>query len=250
MSSAEKGTGVQHDPPLCWKRKGCEVDRTHPVRGQKTIGSACQREREAQQGSIDLLGPLKDLAVDREIDQRVERANGADVARLGSLDAQVLGLAVDAFAGRTLAVDALVERTLAIKRHAHQATSFQVEVFDTAFVLAKLLMVTGLACALRIEQRTAIALRPEAIGMPELVSGMHAQALRASRSAIGVAWHLVVGMLVERDGGNASTRCAGLVGVPAVEGSISGDMDGKGSEHGDGLDVEWHKIGDIVFIEG
>ncbi len=81
--------------------------------------------------------------VDREIDQRVEGANGADVARFGSLDAQVLGLAVDAFTGGALVVDDLVEGTLAIQGDAHQPTSFLVDVLDTAFLFAKLLVVAG-----------------------------------------------------------------------------------------------------------
>lgn len=116
-------------------------------------------------------------------------------------------------------------------------------------MLAKLLVVTGLARALRKEHGTAIALRPEAVGMPELIGGVHAQAFRAVGCAIRVAWHLVVGMLVERDGGNAPARCASLVGVPGVEGSISGDVDGKGIEHGDGLDVKRHKVGDVVLVK-
>lgn len=59
-------------------------------------------QRKAQQRGIDLLRRLEDSDVDREVDQRIERANGTDVACLGSLDAQVFGLAVDA-AGRRYA---------------------------------------------------------------------------------------------------------------------------------------------------
>ncbi len=87
-----------------------------------------------QQGGIDLPCSLQRFDVDREIDQGVERANGADIERFGSLDAQVFGLAIDTFAGGTLVVDDVVQGTLAIKRHAHQATGFLVNVFDTAFL--------------------------------------------------------------------------------------------------------------------
>lgn len=117
MGSAEMDAGGQHDLPLGYKRRGYEVNVAHPVCNQEAMRSACQSERETQQRGIDLPRPLQRLDVDCEVDQRVERANGADIACLGSLDAQVFGLAIDAFAGRALAVDALVERTLAIKRH-------------------------------------------------------------------------------------------------------------------------------------
>ena len=83
------------------------------------------------------------------MDQRIERANGADIACFGSLDAQVFGLAVDAFAGGTLVVNDVVEGTVAIQGDAHQPAGFQVDIFDTAFLLAKLLMVTGLAWSAR-----------------------------------------------------------------------------------------------------
>jgi len=82
--------------------------------------STCPHEREAQQGGIDLLGLLEGLEVDREIDQCIERANGADVACFGAFNPQIFGLAVDAFAGRTLSVDRVVERTVAIQRDALQ----------------------------------------------------------------------------------------------------------------------------------
>jgi hypothetical protein len=77
---------------------------------------------------------LERLDVDRQIDQRVERANGADVACFGSFDTQVLGLTVDAFAGGALVVDDVIKGTLTIQGHAHQATGFLVDIFDTAFL--------------------------------------------------------------------------------------------------------------------
>ncbi len=56
-------------------------------------------------------------------------------------------------------------------------------------------------------------------------------------------------MLVERNGGNASTCSTGLVDVPGVISSISGDMDGKSHEHGHRLDVERREVGHVPFIE-
>ena len=81
---------------------------------QLVVRLACQGQRNAQQGGVDLLRPLQHFDVDGEIDQGVERANGADVACLGSLDAQILGLTVDTFAGGALVVDDVIERTLTI----------------------------------------------------------------------------------------------------------------------------------------
>ena len=57
-------------------------------------------------------------------------------------------------------------------------------------------------------------------------------------------------MLVERNGGHAGTCGTGLVNVPGIIGSISGDMDGKSHEHGHGLDVEGREVGHVPFIEG
>jgi hypothetical protein len=124
------------------------------------------------------------------------------------------------------------------------------DTLDTAFLFTKLLMVTGLAGRRWIEQRTAVALRAVALGMLELVGRMHAQADGTQRSAIGIALIHWMSMLIERNGGNTSATHTGLIGVPGVEGSISGDMDGKGMEHGDRLDVKRHKVGDVVFVEG
>ena len=149
---------------------------------------------------------MEGFDVDREIDQGVERAYRADVARFGSFNAQVFGLTIDAFTRRALVVDELVEGALAIQCHTHQPTCFQVDVFDAAFVLAKLLMGTGLTCWLGIEERTAIALCPETIGMLELVGRMHTQTDGTQRGAIGIALIDGMSMLVERDGGDTSCK--------------------------------------------
>jgi hypothetical protein len=193
---------------------------------------------------------LEYLDVDRQIDQGVEGPNGADIACFGSFDAQILGLTVDTFAGRTLVVDDVIEGTLAIQGDAHQPPSFLVDVLDTAFLFAKLLVVAGLLRRLRKEQRTAIALRAIAIGMLELVRGVHAQAARTEGGAIRIAFVDGMRMLVERNGGHPGTCGTGLVDVPGVIGSISGDMDGKSREHGHGLDVQRREVGHIAFIEG
>src|SRR5207247_3081540 len=212
--------------------EGCvEVVLVPPVRRQQATGLAGQGQRKAQQGGVDLLRALEGFEVDGEVDEGVERADRAEVARFGSLDAQLFGLTVDAFAGGTLAVNGLVERTLAIQSDAHQATSFQVDLLDAAFRFAKLLVVTGLAGRGRIEQRTAIALRPVAVGMPELVGGVHAQADGTQRRAIRIALIDRMVMLVEGDSGHTTARRTRLVDIPGIIGGISRDVGGKGREH-------------------
>jgi hypothetical protein len=116
--------------PVTPLQEGCvEGSLAHSDGREQVVRSACQGEREAQQGSIDPLSLLEGFDVDREIDQGVERAHRADVACFGSFNAQVFGLTVDAFAGGALVVDDLVERTLAIQRHTHESSCFQVDVF-------------------------------------------------------------------------------------------------------------------------
>ncbi len=136
-----------------------------------------------------------------------------DVAHLGARQACGLGLAVAALGTGALAIDALVERTLAIQGHAHLSTQFPIGVLDTAFLLEKLRVATVLAGRLGKEQGTAKALGTVAVGMGELVGGVHAQALRAERGAIGIALALRMAMAIEGNGGDAATG-HGLIDVP------------------------------------
>ena len=122
----------------------------------------------------------------------------------GPFDAESLSLAVDAFTGGALDVDGVIERPGAIEQGTHQAAFLSIGVLDTAFAFGKLGMRTGLARRLWKEQGTTKALGAKAVGVLKLVGGMHAQACPAARSAIGVAWHLVVAMAIEGNGGDAS----------------------------------------------
>ena len=85
------------------------------------------------------------------------------------------GMAVGPLCAGALAVDGLVERSRAIEGDTHLGPGFPVEVFDTALALCELLVLTTLSVGLREEQGAAKALRAVAIGMGELVGGMHAQ---------------------------------------------------------------------------
>ena len=133
------------------------------------------------------------------------------VAHHRTLDAHGFGLAVDTFSTGALVVDRLVEGTLPIQPHAHASTGFPIGVFDTAFALAKLLVCTRVARSLWKEQRAAKALGAVAIGVGELVGGLHAQPLVAQRRAIGVRLTLGMAVRVERDGRDAPTQRHRLV---------------------------------------
>ena len=156
-----------------------------PVRGEQVIHLS-NSLGSGKQLSIDRPGFLESPYIDNQIDQSVEIANGADVADFGPFNPQSLGLTVDTLAGGALVVDRTVLGAAAIKQDAAQATQLDVDVLDTALVFGELGMVTRLACALRKEKGTAIALGAVAMGMLERVGGMHAQATRTPGDAIGV----------------------------------------------------------------
>ena len=172
------------------------------------------------------------------------------IADFGSFNAQGLGLAVDAFTTGALGVDGLVERTATIQGDPHEAASFHVDVFNTAFAFGKLRMVAALAGGLGKEQGTAIALRPVAVGVGELVSGMHAQAARAERHPVGIALIDGMGVLVLGNSGDAPAEGTGLVDVPGIKGGIGGDMRWKLGEGDHGLVKEGEGVADVSGIEG
>src|SRR6266568_7915654 len=86
--------------------------------------------------------------------------------------------------------------------------------------------------------------------MPKLKDGKHAQARRATRRAIRVAWDLVVTMQIERDSRNARSMGHRLIHVPEVKGRIGGDRSWKlvGGPHG-ALEKRT-EVGHIGLIEG
>jgi hypothetical protein len=64
------------------------------LQASRWLGDLVEPGRE--QAGIDGSCPLERLDVDGDIDQGIESTDGADVACFGSLNAQILGLAVDA----------------------------------------------------------------------------------------------------------------------------------------------------------
>ena len=79
---------------------------------------------------------------------------------------------------------------------------------------------------------------------------MHDQADGAAGCAIRQTRKRRFTVLFERDGSDASTMDHRLVGVPGIEGGISGDVGGKALQCGDSTDVEGNKICDIPFVKG
>ena len=98
----------------------------------------------------------------------------AAITDFWALDAECLSLAVNAFTTGALVVDPLVERAVTIEGDTHETSQLPIEIFDTAFSFGKLSMVTGLISLFREEQRTTKALCTIAIGVIELIGGMHA----------------------------------------------------------------------------
>jgi hypothetical protein len=70
----------------------------------------------------------------------------------------------------------MVEWTVAIQQSTHQPALLPIGVFDAPLAFEKLDMLTGLSCTGGKKQRAAEALGAIAVGVPELVGGVHAQA--------------------------------------------------------------------------
>ena len=202
-----------------------------------------------EQGGIDLPNALQGPSVDDQVGQGIQVAHRVNIAHFRPFDAQVFALAIDAFGTGALGVDGLVERTLPIQGHAHLPAQFPVQVLDTAFLFEELGMVARLSAGLRKEQWAAKALRQVAVGMGELVGGVHAQPFGTQRHSVSGPLAFRMPMLVLGDGGDATAVDHHLIGVPGIEGSIGGDVSGKEAQGGHGAQVERDEIGDIVFIE-
>src|SRR6266849_1908488 len=165
-----RNTAISHD------RRAAETAlrqqrgvKQRALNASRWLGDLPDRGRE--QAGVESPGPLERRGSDGDVDQRIEPTDRADVACLGSLDAQVLGLAVDALTTGTLGVDGLVERALPIQQGAHQAAFLPIGVFDAAFALGELGMLAGLSGAGGKEQGAAKALGAKAIGVLKLVGG-------------------------------------------------------------------------------
>ncbi len=69
----------------------------------------------------------------------------------------------------------------------------------------------------RKKQRAAKALGSVAVGMVELGGRLHAQTFGADRSAIGIAGKQRMGVLIERNDGDAVMQSRTLIEIPSIE---------------------------------
>ena len=108
-----------------WGRGAFVRGALAPTRSKARLQLGDEASFGGEQGGIDGSRPLEGFAVDRDVDQGIETAHRADVAHFGPLNAQVLGLAVDAFGAGALVVNDAVERAIAIEGDAHLCSCLQ-----------------------------------------------------------------------------------------------------------------------------
>ncbi len=172
------------------------------------------------------------------------------IAHFGSLDAQSLGPAVDAFARGALRINDVVERPVAIQRHALDTAEFPIDIFDTALAFGELCVLTGCAGLVGKEQGATEPLGAIAVGVVELVRRLHEQALLAARSAIGLARQGSMAVLVEGNRADAAVTGGALVHIPGIKGRIRRDMGRELPEGEQRALVQGAEIGHIVLVEG
>ncbi len=167
----------------------------------------------------------------------------------GALDAEFFGLAIDALAGCALIVEGAEERAVAVEGDPLNTAEFPVDILDAAFAFGELRMLAGLAGFLRKEQGALEALSVKAIGVVELHGGMHGQANGTERGAITQPLKRRFGGLPERNSRDARVTSSGVVDIPRIIGSISGQVGGVLIEGSNGLTIQGAEIHDIVFVK-
>lgn len=91
-----------------------------------------------------------------------------------ALDAQLLGLAIDALASSPLRINRVIQRAGTIHEDTSAASRFIIDVLLTSLAFLELLMFTGLAGGVREEKWAAITQRPIAVGVEKGEGGKHA----------------------------------------------------------------------------
>ena len=193
---------------------------------------------------------MQGFEIDEEAGEGVEGAHRTEVAHERMIEQELaFGMTVGPLRAGALTVDSLIERAVTVEAGAHLSARFPVEGFDTTLALSELLVLTALCAGLGKEERTAKALGPVAVGRRELVGRIHAQLFLTQRHAISRSLALGMTVRVERDSGNAPTVGTRLIDVPSIKSGISGDVRRVKAEVGHGLQVERHKVGDVVLVE-
>src|SRR5260370_1523984 len=162
----------------------------------------------------------------------------------------IFRLTNNAFSRSALAIDRFIKRMSAIQSDPHETPLFDVNILHTANAFGKLLMVTGLCCGLRKEERTLITLGSIAIGMVKFLCWNHQQFFRTKRNAIGVTFKSWVSMLIEGNSGNSPVGSAHFVYVPSIKCRICSNISGKQIECTYCLLMEIAVIRHIAFSEG
>ena len=89
----------------------------------------------------------------------------------------------------------------------------------------------------------------KAIGVVELHGGMHGQANGTERGAIAQALKRRFGGLPERNSRDARVTLSGIVDIPRIIGSVSGQVSGVLIEGSNGLTIQGEEIHDIIFVK-
>src|SRR5690242_16514297 len=113
---------------------------------------------------------------------------------------------------------------VAIQGDTHDSPFFDIDVLHTAFSFSELLMVAGLVCGLRKQQRTLIALGAISIGMVKSLCWNHPHIFRAKRRSIGITFKSWMTMLIAGNSSDTSMESTCVVDVPSIERSICGDI--------------------------
>ena len=100
---------------------------------------------------------MQSAQVDQHVNERVLVRDGLTIAQPGALNAQRLGLGVDALGGRTLLVDILVDRALAVELMANARPDAGGQRGDAAFGPVLVLDRTGFTGWLWEDQGAGIA---------------------------------------------------------------------------------------------
>ena len=139
-------------------------------------------------------------------------AHGREVAHQRMIEQELeFSMTVGSLSTGALAVNRLIEGTLPIEGDTHLGSGFPVEVFDAALALFELLVLTALSIGLGKEQGAAKALGAVAVGVRELVGGMHAQPDGTQGYAIRSTLTLRMAVRVEGNGGNTASKNRRLI---------------------------------------
>jgi hypothetical protein len=191
---------------------------------------------------------LKGTHMTNHRDQGVEVGDRSSVANLGALDAQFVGLAIDALASGALDGDGMRQRAGAIRENTSATSRFVVDFFLTSFACGERLLLAGLSGRFGEEERAARAQSARAVGVGRRESGRHAQ-------TNGTQWHAIrvkdgCARSMKRNSSDAAMANGRIRDAPCIRSGISSQMCWELIEGRNGLAVTWLERRDISVIEG